>query len=233
MRMRDCQRRLFGLQSWNVITRSELGSGPRRLDGRSSAPKGCAWLSRGRPVSGGAQAWRRAVWFLTLAAIIAASGSLAAAMRVANGVTYENDRISEGPWSIHIVKISRTNAELELHTTLASGTIHGLSVLCEQVKSLPAELGRPLAAINGDFFRYERTPYNGDPRGLQIRQGELVSAPGKEACVWIDAQGNPHLTNVLSQLSVTWPNGEVTSLGLNEERRGARPRPFPPTHECL
>ena len=212
-----------------MITRSELGSGHRRLDGRSSEPKGCAGLSRERPVSGGAQAWRRAVCCLTLAAIVAASGSLAAAMQVAKGVTYENDRISDGPWSIHIVKISRTNAELELHTTLANGTIHGLSILSEQVKSVPAELGRPLAAINGDFFRYERTPYNGDPRGLQIRQGELVSAPGSGVCVWVDAQGNPHLTNVLSQLSVTWPNGEVTSLGLNEERRGFAAVLFTPT----
>src|SRR5713226_10170279 len=109
MRLRDCQKRLFGLQSWNMITRSELGSGPHRLDGRSSEPKGCAGLSRERPVPGGAQAWRRALCSLTLAAILAGSGSLAAAMHVAKGVTYENDRVSDGPWSIHIVKMSRTN----------------------------------------------------------------------------------------------------------------------------
>jgi hypothetical protein len=54
--------------------------------------------------------------------------------------------------------------------------------------------------------------------GLQIRQGELVSAPSERACFWIDTQGQPQATNVLAQFAVTWPDGQSTLFGVNEER---------------
>ena len=140
-----------------------------------------------------------------------------------DGITYQNDkqpaRGREGPWSIHILKIDRSARDLELHTTLARGTIAGLSTLAEQVRSLPKSLGEPLAAINGDFYvTDEKNPYRGDPRGLQILDGELVSSPADQSTFWIDAAGNPQATNVISELLVTWPDGRTAPLGLNEER---------------
>ena len=140
-----------------------------------------------------------------------------------DGFTYRNDkqpaRGREGPWSIHILKIDRSARDLELHSTLARGTVLGLSTLAEQVRSLPKSLGEPLGAINGDFYVVEeRNPYRGDPRGLQILDGELVSSPADQSTFWIDAAGHPQATNVLSQLIVTWPDGRTTPLGLNEER---------------
>jgi hypothetical protein len=53
---------------------------------------------------------------------------------------------------------------------------------------------------------------------LQIlRGGELVSSPGADrAFFYLDANGQPHLTNALSAFSVTWPNGKITPIGLNE-----------------
>jgi hypothetical protein len=82
---------------------------------------------------------------------------------------------------------------------------------------MPSEVGQPLAAINGDFYRIEQEPYAGDPRGLQIMLGELVSGPSK-TCFWIDADGNPSLGTVAAHFTATWPNGESTPFGLNEER---------------
>jgi hypothetical protein len=76
-----------------------------------------------------------------------------------------------------------------------------------------------VAAINGDFYRTEQEPYAGDPRGLQIMRGELISAPGKIS-FWIGAEGNPCVGPVVSKLAVTWPDGDKTPLGLNEERHG-------------
>jgi hypothetical protein len=75
-----------------------------------------------------------------------------------------------------------------------------------------------VAAINGDFYRIERSPYQGDPKGLQIMQGEILSAPCDWSCFWIDAEGNPHMTNVLSFFNVTLPGGVNIPIGLNEER---------------
>ena len=98
-------------------------------------------------------------------------------------------------------------------------TIFGLSTLTEQIRALPQEAGSPVAALNGDFYVVEaRHPYLGDPRGLQILDGELISAPGDQASFWIDATGNPQATNVIRNLKVTWPDGSTTPIGLNEER---------------
>ena len=134
-----------------------------------------------------------------------------------HGLSYQHDEVPQIPWSIHIVKIDRTNPDLELHTALAKGNTFGLSTLSELLKLVPHELGHPVAAINGDFYRKE-SPYEGDPKGLQIMRGELVSAPCDWTCFWIDAEGNPHMTNIVPRFRVTWPNGESIPIGLNEDR---------------
>jgi hypothetical protein len=135
-------------------------------------------------------------------------------------VSYQHDKVSNVPWSIHVVKFDRSQRDLELRTTLGKETVLGLSTLIDQIDALPQGAGSPRAALNGDFYVVEKKdPYLGDPRGLQILEGELVSAPGDQASFWLDAKGNPQATNVVSQLKVIWPDGSTTPIGLNEERR--------------
>ncbi len=134
------------------------------------------------------------------------------------GFVYRNDRIRTGPWSVSLVKIDRSRPGLELTTTLGRGKTLGLSPLSEQLNRLPAEIGEPLAAINGDYYQTENESYPGDPRGLQICRGELVSAPNGKAAFWIDADGKAQIGPVASQMKVIWPGGERTPFGLNEER---------------
>lgn len=157
-----------------------------------------------------------------LLASLLALGGLTACDRSASstaGVTYQHENIDSAPWSIHIAKIDRKQSQLELRSLLAHDKIEGLSTLAQQVKAIPREAGNPLAAVNGDFYIVdEKNPYAGDPRGLQILDGELVSAPTDQASFWIDAKGEPQATNVTSQLKVLWPDGKSTSIGLNEER---------------
>jgi hypothetical protein len=137
--------------------------------------------------------------------------------RGSHGISYRHDEIAEGPWSIHLVKVERANAELELQTTLAGGSALGVATLSQQMKIFPTEVGRPLAAINGDFFKRDE-PYLGDPKGLQIVRGELVSAPCDWTAFWTDTNGSPHMTNILSRFQVIWPTGEKSTFGLNEDR---------------
>jgi hypothetical protein len=134
------------------------------------------------------------------------------------GVTYMHDVVESAPWSIHIVKVERSHAELRFETTLGLGRHIGMSLVSEQVKALPKEAGHPLAAINGDFYKMSNK-YPGDPEGVQIILGELVSAPKPtHSCFWIDATGNPHVTIVQPRFKVTLPDGRTASFGLNEER---------------
>ena len=143
-----------------------------------------------------------------------------AAPKKGRGYLYSNDRVPEVPWSIHIVKIDRPRDDFELVTTLGQDQVLGLATLTSQIKTLPPDLGRPIAAINGDFYRTENEPYSGDPRGLAVVRGELVSAPAGTVCFWVDTGREPRMAEVASGFKVTWPNGETSAFGLNEELRG-------------
>jgi hypothetical protein len=136
----------------------------------------------------------------------------------ARGMIYFHDTVRSVPWSMHVVKISRTRPDLKLESMIGQGACLGMATLPEQVRRLPPEWGRPVAAVNGDLFN-NHPDYPGDPEGLQIVHGELVSGPSPtRVCFWIDAQGQPHRGDVRSRFQVTWPEGATTPFGLNEAR---------------
>lgn len=133
------------------------------------------------------------------------------------GFGYIHDVVPSVPWSIHIFRISWNRRDLGFTTTVGGGAHLGMSTVSDQLRALPGSLGIPLAAVNGDFYVNEPEPL-GDPRDVQIRDGELLSAPAGHASFWIDPDGNPHSTNVISKLRVLWPDGSETPFGLNELR---------------
>ncbi|MBI5384580.1 MAG: phosphodiester glycosidase family protein [Verrucomicrobia bacterium] len=135
-----------------------------------------------------------------------------------HGFSFIHDELDDGPVSVRVFKVARSSPDWDLVTTLGGGATFGMSVVSEQVRAMPAEWGHPVAAINGDFYDMSRD-YPGDPEGLTISRGELWSGPcATRACFYLDAQGNPHRTNIVSRFKVTWPNGATTSFGLNEYR---------------
>lgn len=133
---------------------------------------------------------------------------------------YFNDKLPEGPWSIHLVRLERDNPDYEIHSMLAGQAVTGMTTLSEQIKALPPQLGRPMAAVNGDFYFTSPKAYNGDPQGVQIVNGELISGPTDHACFWIDANGKPNTGVVQPLFRAAWPHGSTTPFGLNEERPG-------------
>jgi hypothetical protein len=147
----------------------------------------------------------------------AASPELTSSNRHERAFVYQHREVPDVPWSIHIMKISRSHSELEFYNTLGKSNVFGMSVVSEQVKSVPEEIGEPIAALNGDFYSTQDR-YPGDPRDLQIHNGELVSGPGGHASFWIDTEGNPNIGTVQSRFRVIWPGGKETPFVLNEER---------------
>jgi hypothetical protein len=103
----------------------------------------------------------------------------------------------------------------------------GMTTLSDQIR-MAGKWGTPLAGVNGDFYQRDRA-YGGDPRGLQIIMGDLISGPIGGVAFWIDASGQPHSTNVTSQFEVTWPNGKRTRFGLNESRSARSTVLYTPT----
>src|ERR1051325_4353371 len=132
------------------------------------------------------------------------------------GISYTNERVASVPWSIHVLKIDRSRADLTFFAAHAKGQVLGVSRIVEQARAVPTEIGRAIAGVNGDFYERDNPTYAGDPRGLQIINGDLVSAPST-VCAWLDAAGHPHLDEVKGDFQVTWPNGQKTSIGLNQQ----------------
>jgi len=167
---------------------------------------------------------RWAAWFsmvigLTLLSRLsaAASGTNAESPRPERWFQYTNEVVDDIPWSIHVVKLDRTSRDFEFVTTLGKGDVFGMGTVSEQLKMLPRELGRPMAAINGDFYD-KSEKYQGRPRDLQIYRGEVVSNPAGHTCFWVAPDGVPQMTNVYSRFRVTWPDGKGVPFTLNQAR---------------
>ncbi len=132
------------------------------------------------------------------------------------GMEYINHRIGDKPWSIHVLKIERSG-KYHFISTLANEVIPGLVTVRGQIESLSDESGRPIAAVNGDFFHIRPGLYQGDPLGLHIAKGELTSAPTGTS-FWIDTEGKPRIGEVMSKFRATCENGMNIPFGLNEAR---------------
>ena len=110
------------------------------------------------------------------------------------GLEYTHIVKAEGPQFIHLLKIKLDRPGWKWTTGLGDGRIYGLATTQAIANASASTLqGRLLAAINGDFFAIARGNYQGDPSGLQIMEGEILSAPTNRGCVWFDEGGNPNL----------------------------------------
>lgn len=164
--------------------------------------------------------WVRAAWRPALGGATLAAISLVAAdsfPEFTPGAGYTNRLVPKEPWSIHIVRVDRARGEFEIQSAHALNLALGLSPLGRQLNQAPPQWGVPVAGVNGDFYQRDRA-YAGDTRGLQIVDGELISAPADSASFWIDAAGQPHTGRTLPRFVTTWPDGTTTLFGLNEDR---------------
>jgi hypothetical protein len=142
----------------------------------------------------------------------------APAVEFASGISYTNYLLAQGPWSIHVVRVDRSDPDLQVLSTHAREGVGELSTLSDQIKALKPEHGFPLAGVNGDYFARDRSVYAGDVRGLQIVDGVLSSAPVGGAAFWLDAKGGYHATNVVPRFLVVWPAGSSWLFGVNRAR---------------
>src|SRR5690349_7152178 len=71
-----------------------------------------------------------------------AAVSLAA---VEPGLTYTNERVARVPWSIHVLKIDRSQANLTFYSAHARGKVLGVSLIADQARAVPPDLGKAIA----------------------------------------------------------------------------------------
>jgi hypothetical protein len=136
---------------------------------------------------------------------------------VAPGLEYVHERIGDVPWSTHVVKVDRRRSAFRVTCALARDSVYGLASVSEQIIDTARARGKPVTAVNGDFFHIRPGPYQGDPLGLHISRGELVSAPTGTS-FWIDPEGEPHIGQVKARFRAAGPDGFSIPFGLNEAR---------------
>lgn len=164
----------------------------------------------------GQNARRIATWLSAVGAAALGGAALAAENWHGPGLAYYCDVDPKVPVAVHVVKIDRAAKDIKLVTALGGGNQIGMATLSQMAESIPPAVGIPVAAINGDYFNV-RSPFMGDPMNIQILAGgELVSEPCLDrAFFYLDAKGEPHITNVVSDFKVIWPNGQTTPMGMN------------------
>jgi exopolysaccharide biosynthesis protein len=134
------------------------------------------------------------------------------------GIAYTNFHVPSVPWSINVVRISRARQDLEIHSMHARNKAVGLGTLSSMVEMAKKNFGTPLVAVNGDYYNMRDRAFAGDPRGLQISNGEVLSSPVDGTTFWMGTDGKPNAASLVSGFKITLPNGKTNPFGVNESR---------------
>lgn len=151
--------------------------------------------------------------------------------------TAEEVRNELGPWIVNILAIDPKLFTGRLSPILArAGDLKG-----GELTSKMAQASDALAAINGGFFvEHERDGYPGEPAGISVIAGQIMSEPvaQRPALVFTQAQDRPvHIADWSDwSMVLAWDDGKTTELdGINRKpglvrncgERGARPTERP------
>lgn len=104
--------------------------------------------------------------------------------------TYRAVHDEKGPWAVHIVEIDRADASYRIAAALGGETVYGREPLDATVQRLTRQGRTVAAALNADFFERRNRPFDGDPDGLCVIDGELVSEPMERAAFLVLKDGS-------------------------------------------
>ncbi len=132
---------------------------------------------------------------------------------VAPGLVYREEITQDPPRIIHSLRLIASNPVTTIVPELAGKTVYdakgdGRATVSQMVKDTNA-----LAAINGDFF-----PFTGDPLGLMVREGQLVSLPNPKRIAFGWGPNNSVFSFAKFSGSVDLESGKSIEIsGLDEE----------------
>jgi hypothetical protein len=140
------------------------------------------------------------------------------------GVTHTFIRREKGPWEINVIQANLKDNSLSLAAVLSDGIVRGNSTLSKMADSISIKSDQVVAGINGDFFRREPDAYAGDPFGLQISHGELISFPYRgRANFLITADRQVHISSMnITAWAISSKGLRHTIHGINEPRENQK-----------
>ncbi len=141
---------------------------------------------------------------LALVSSVAFAQAGSEAVPIGPGATYQDIYRPEGPWAIHIVQADLSQQFLEVHTLLGGGEMMSRRQLTGIVGTEHMEIGRAVAAVNGDFFSLASK--SGLPLGLHVTDGELVTFPDQDRSVFYTASdGTMHIERLKANFWLRGP----------------------------
>ncbi|MBN1294312.1 MAG: phosphodiester glycosidase family protein [Candidatus Latescibacteria bacterium] len=111
-------------------------------------------------------------------------------LQISQGVTFRELNQDDGPWAIQALEINRNTPGITLEAVLGGSYILGIEPLNSIIERLTSPNRHILAGINGDFYILKADPFQGDPIGLCVVDGEMVSSPVKRSVFVILKDGS-------------------------------------------
>jgi len=137
---------------------------------------------------------------------------------VVPGVAYTEYYRDEGPWAIQVVEIDRNATHVNLEAVLGGNYVLGIEPL-ERIIERATKPGHfPVAAINGDFYILRIDPFQGDPVGFCVVNGEFLSSPVDRSAFVIFDDGTLAIKRFTFEGILRQSNGEQIAIsGINQK----------------
>lgn len=136
---------------------------------------------------------------------------------LADGVTLIQDINTDpaSPLVVNALKIDLKKPGVKVASALAQdGVIESDPTKGREIVSRTVARTAALAGVNADFF-----PYTGDPLGMAVHNGELVSEPMDRAAIGITSSGRIIIDKLSFTGTLTASSGETFPIrGLNRQR---------------
>jgi hypothetical protein len=153
--------------------------------------------------------------------VLAAEGDLREERMIAPGVKYVTIRRAVGPQVIRVIEIERVSGYIRALPALAAERGQALVPVSEIAARVSTDSAYAVAAVNGDYFVMEAGPTQGDPLGVAVLEGEVVSTPFPRSALVIDREGRASVRLLRLEAWVARADGSRHPLHAVNEARGA------------
>lgn len=137
--------------------------------------------------------------------------------RIAPGVLYREFYHPEGPWAIQVLEVQRDAPDMEFEAVLGGEYVLGIEPLNKIAERMSRLQHYPAAGINGDFYLLRNDPFQGDPTGLCVINGELISSPVNRSAFVILEDGKPYIDRFQLKGTLYRDDGEKFEMsGVNQ-----------------
>lgn len=132
------------------------------------------------------------------------------------GLVFKSIVRGEVPWAIQTLELDRNSRSLAIGVEIGCGRILGIEPLDRIIERFSKGGRKVDAAINGDFYILQADPFQGDPIGLCVADGELVSTPVKRSVLAFAADGTPSIGLFKFTGEVASQSGKHAIRGVNQ-----------------